>query len=885
MADGSSELSLEDDVFVSRELASSTVRPYSHVPSFTGSPVRKSSPLNPDRNSPTARIRARPHPSDLGYRGSVNHRPASNTIATPTSYTTSRHTPSRLAEEGDWEGTSFSNEYDLSHEDPRILQEVRRAMTMKARREARAKRGSAVSSPTSPIPPSSPKASSSPSNTKSSAVGPDTCISSSMNGSNTSPNGSASEVPHVSNYSAAHPVPSSSDSGMTLDWGPSSEEERHERRWTLTHRKKEKEKFAPLATMSDHQELMHAEKLSRLRGVITPVTARNTSLAREQLARRYALIYGSISSPSFNLLKASRWYRTQDSDVRDSLDKAEPMIWLRHRDKRTAKRKHSPWNMSALIMEEFVHFKVHKDTGSLAHSNEPSSSKTHTEVEVESRNSAESGLSSLRSSASLHVPAIISPATTQSRARELGIPNYKIPGNDTDVSSNRNSLSDQSDIEPPYLLNKSRNNHAKTTNSDTAVQYAPSKKIHGTAATASMSLGYSSDREFLLPNLIPLEKPPGPRSLASDDHALEDSRFGKSHAPNELQSFETQRPREEEEEELRRQYQIKISLLEDAMVHNQRVRQVLNRISAGIKDLETAQRTAEKVIGIPHKRLPQDLVEAFGHDPAAVTGATRNLYGWRAVEDIHHRLVRQRAVFRDFLQKQERISDFKSVLNDPITDLIRSLKTLENSKDQVAIKTEEIAETLTSVQNIHSEVKIAYNSTLSHTSVVYPELSQIVALEESYRDQYQQFWEFGMDALTFLLDTVTPVWRTYGKRIGEDVRDFLIIPLYRNEFTGEARRYPIEEFPKRSVRHWLGLLLFSIGSVTVVILQARAAASSIVHYRLQWIPYEEMRWILLPLFWLGIIVQWLAVVVESLVVFTQVGIVFWWVGWLVGLFT
>ena len=57
-------------------------------------------------------------------------------------------------------------------------------------------------------------------------------------------------------------------------------------------------------------------------------------------------------------------------------------------------------------------------------------------------------------------------------------------------------------------------------------------------------------------------------------------------------------------------------------------------------------------------------------------------------------------------------------------------------------------------------------------------------MEENYRNQYQQFWDIGLDALTLLLDTVTPFWRNYGKVIGEDVQDFLIIPWYRNEFTG-----------------------------------------------------------------------------------------------------
>lgn len=142
-----------------------------------------------------------------------------------------------------------------------------------------------------------------------------------------------------------------------------------------------------------------------------------------------------------------------------------------------------------------------------------------------------------------------------------------------------------------------------------------------------------------------------------------------------------------------------------------------------------------------------------------------------------------------------------------------------------------------------------------------------------------------MDALTLLLDTVTPVWRTYGKTIGEDVRDFLIIPLYRNEFTGEAKTYPIKGFPRRSLRHWFGLGVFFLLSMAVNVLQARAAITSTVNCRLQLIPYDGVRWTALPFFWVGIVIQWLAVVFEFAIVFMQLGVIAWWTGWSVKLLT
>ena len=242
------------------------------------------------------------------------------------------------------------------------------------------------------------------------------------------------------------------------------------------------------------------------------------------------------------------------------------------------------------------------------------------------------------------------------------------------------------------------------------------------------------------------------------------------------------------------------------------------------------------------------------------------------------------------------------LLDDPIKYIIRMLGDVEMHKDEIDHGNEEVTKMLSFVEKQYAEVKEIYNETASRVSTVYPEvshclksvsviltftlqLSNIVALEESYRDQYQQFWDFGLDALTLLLDTVTPVWRTYGKAIGEDVRDFLIIPLYRNEFTGEPKPYPIKGFPRRSLYHCVGLFLFLISSVAINILQARAAVTSTLNCRLQWISYDGVRWTALPFFWVAIIIQWLAVVCESVIVFLQFGVIFWWAGWSVRLLT
>jgi hypothetical protein len=135
-------------------------------------------------------------------------------------------------------------------------------------------------------------------------------------------------------------------------------------------------------------------------------------------------------------------------------------------------------------------------------------------------------------------------------------------------------------------------------------------------------------------------------------------------------------------------------------------------------------------LGIPHKGLPRELLDAFGHDPAAVTGNTRRYQGWRAVDDIHRRLLRQRELFRAFLShKNTDMSVSKSVLDEPIASLVLSLSELEVHSRMIAERATEAAETLKSVQKIHAGVKSDYKSTLSHTSVVYPEVRALLSFE------------------------------------------------------------------------------------------------------------------------------------------------------------
>jgi hypothetical protein len=312
-----------------------------------------------------------------------------------------------------------------------------------------------------------------------------------------------------------------------------------------------------------------------------------------------------------------------------------------------------------------------------------------------------------------------------------------------------------------------------------------------------------------------------------------------------------------------------------------------------------------QTLGLTYTPLPPELIDAFSHDPAAVTGATRHNKGWQAVEDIHNNIVQQRNTLRAYLQQAHdaEFAPLASVLDSPLGSLQQALDALEQCRAVVFKKVQEVAETLARVKRVHASVKAEYNDTMAHTSSVYPEvcltkrsvlalycteryiqLSEIIVLEERYKDRYQQLWEFGMEALTILLDTVTPFWRNYGKVIGVDAQDFLIIPWYRNEFTGEQHRYPIKALPRRSFRHWVLLILLFFITLFVLILQGRAARSFSSLYRLPFNTSPGLWWISVPLFGITALILWTAVLAEMCIVGTQLAVVLWWIGWRAGIF-
>ncbi|KAK0208815.1 hypothetical protein DFS33DRAFT_1372074 [Desarmillaria ectypa] len=656
----------------------------------------------------------------------------------------------------------------------------------------------------------------------------------------------------------------------------------------------------------------------------------------------------SPSSP-YDILKVARWWGNINVMTRTIIEQSEPFTWLRHLDTRKmpVQQLHMPWHLTALIMEEYLsaaavanrmstqvppfpstipapNFSIstipensttlspysssspdpsdaalplssrassHYSLGpSLTRiksadgrvSFEPLMEPVRDSLEVASRRSGDSALSSQYG----HTSSIgaITPSSSPFHLRPRAYNNLSFNDSD-DGSSVRNSLSGQSDdnmkktvILSPKFDQPLRDAYTK--------ELGLSSSSPNPTNTKTMSLDGASSmlQKIRTPQMhsrrssttnITRTGPKARGSLASP--LLEDSDTDGS----------KKRQQDINDAQLVQVYKMKSQLLEESIAQNLRIRQLLNRVATGVKEYDVTQTSLMTLLGTPNKGLPPELLDTFGHDPSAVTTKTGRYRGWRAVDDIHNRILRQREIFEEFLAPNRDDTGSaveEDVLENPICVLRQSLNTLAVNKAAVASKADEVAELLKTVQETHQMVKADYKDTVSHTSVVYPELSRIVALEESYKDQYQYFWEIGMDALTFLLDTVTPFWRTYGKTIGDDFRDFLIVPLYRHEFTGESKRYPLTHVPVRSFRHWIGLVVFFYGSIAVTVLQIRTALTSSVHWGLQWITYGGLRWIVIPFFWVGIVIQWCAVFLELLLVLTQVGSLVWWLGWSVKFF-
>lgn len=826
----------------------------------------------------------------------------------------------------DFHPNAFSDELDLSQEDPKILQDVQRALQLQSRRRDRRSNhprpldGDTPHS-TNVDPVLRPGSSSKPSPIVLSISDPPQVL----------PSSSDVDFSPYTRSVPPHPVPHSSNGGATLDWtGSQSEDEKLDRLWPL-HRgkRKGKEKAQPSnRVIIEKQETLFTDRIARIKAEASATTIRKVSIVKEQLGRQYNVVFGSVvNGDPINLCQVVRWYSNSTSDTRNWLDSAEQLMWLKHLSDHRRKDR-SKWHTSALLMEEYM--RSRKSTGHAPHS--PDSERHPVPFALSPDTSPRTSASRVLLSEG-HVsfsPLVDHSHDSRNDSQIRGEGKVKgwrqsLPGSfPYNTAASLGGLSpassrlnfpivrrlrrraDESDEGSPSVLGsqsedqndsgtdarrKARQRRDKTMDSDLQPARQPTLEVNNPTDTSNLQLPAA----------------PGPVSAATpQDPAVEPQTQppqGDSKEPGSKPSSEIPVRRwyrstslpisnptlsktylEHEKSKLETEYDLRSRILEELRTHNHRLRHRMQRIAVDVRDYEILCSNTMPTLGISYRSLPPELLDAIGHDPSAVTGGTRRYRGWQAVEDIHDRIARQRQIIGQFLSLAGEDSfSAPDVLDKPIMSLMEKLEALEKSQYPLREKADEVGKILAEVKSVHGTVKQEYNEALSQTSVVYPELSQIVALVEKHQDHYQQIWEFGMDALTFFLDTITPFWRNYGKTIGEDIQDFLIIPWYRNEFTGETKRYPVKSLPRRPVYHWFALLGLSAVTAVITFLQTRAAITSTWHYRLLWIDNQGLRWTILPFFWAAIVIQWFAVIVELCVVFLQVAVVAWWLGWFVRL--
>lgn len=144
-----------------------------------------------------------------------------------------------------------------------------------------------------------------------------------------------------------------------------------------------------------------------------------------------------------------------------------------------------------------------------------------------------------------------------------------------------------------------------------------------------------------------------------------------------------------------------------------------------MREYENVQSHLSTLLGRPYLSVPNAVLDAFSHDPASITGSTRRLEMYEAVEYIHERIVLQRETLRSFaesLADQEDRPPDGSVFEAKIMALIDSLDQLDQHRSRLATEAGHVVQALAEVKEIHTGVKKQYNEVMGHTSLIYPEV-------------------------------------------------------------------------------------------------------------------------------------------------------------------
>lgn len=163
--------------------------------------------------------------------------------------------------------------------------------------------------------------------------------------------------------------------------------------------------------------------------------------------------------------------------------------------------------------------------------------------------------------------------------------------------------------------------------------------------------------------------------------------------------------------------------------HNQRMKYLLQSGTKSFVEFDDIHHFMADKLGLPYTRIPSDVLDAFNHDPAAVTGPTRRLSGWRAVEDIHLRLERQRdtlLLFTSALSDTIKPLALSSngIYDDAISTLTDRLEQLHAERSSALQKVRRTNELVAKVKDLRDKLKPEFDEAGRYTSANYPEVDE-----------------------------------------------------------------------------------------------------------------------------------------------------------------
>ena len=81
------------------------------------------------------------------------------------------------------------------------------------------------------------------------------------------------------------------------------------------------------------------------------------SITKDQFTRRYSLLdtLTPLHATPLRLIDVARWHKSQEPEFQTALEQAEPTTWLKHLQKNRKTSVRSPWQLTARVMEEYVH--------------------------------------------------------------------------------------------------------------------------------------------------------------------------------------------------------------------------------------------------------------------------------------------------------------------------------------------------------------------------------------------------------------------------------------------------------------------------------------------------------------------------------------------------